>query len=153
MILTNQCIVIVFKNYFPRLFFAFLEVLSNFWKLMYSIHIKTCSVYGYYYYYYYFFFCGRNDTCWEFPIKTRNSEQNHKKPKSSLLFCSGTSSESKKQRQFSTTISIIQEKYHITFVTHDSTRWYNIIQRQYNGSKSGPRPDILTALLKSQGGA
>ena len=100
-----------------------------------------------------FFFCGRNDTCWEFPIKTRNSEQNHKKPKSSLLFCSGTSSESKKQRQFSTTISIIQEKYHITFVTHDSTRWYNIIQRQYNGSKSGPRPDILTALLKSQGGA
>ena len=98
-------------------------------------------------------FCGKNDTCWEFPIKTRNSEQNHKKPKSALLFCSGTSSESKKQRQFSTTISIIQEKYHITFVTHDSTRWYNIIQRQYNGSKSGPRPDILTALLKSQAGA
>lgn len=136
-------------NYFPRLFFAFLEVLSNFWKLMYSIHIE--NIYCLWLLLLLLFF-GRNDTCWEFPIKTRNSEQNHKRPKSSLLFCSGTSSASKKQRQFSTTISIIQEKYHNTIVKHDSTRWYKIIQRQYNGSKSGPRPDILTALLKSQGG-
>ena len=31
----------MFKNYFPRLFFAFLEVLSNFWKLMYTFHVEN----------------------------------------------------------------------------------------------------------------
>ena len=82
MILTNQCIVIVFKNYFPRLFFAFLEVLSNFWKLMYSIHIKTCSVYGYYYYYYYFlFFVVEMTPAGNFPLKQETPNRTIKNPK------------------------------------------------------------------------